>query len=632
MFTPDDDDEAARHQTFTRRAMLLGGGQLFCFGLVGARLYQIQVMDEGRYVPLAEGNRIGVHLRAPERGHILDRFGEVLASNQEGFRATLIPSRAGDLRQTLAMFARIVPLTADEQERIVQRAQRKSRSQPLVLAGDLSFEQVAELSVLAPRLPGIATEPAPKRTYFHGDSVGHVIGYVGGVERLALDDDPVLRLPGTRIGKSGIELGMEEELRGVAGSERLEVDARGRIVRSLGETAPRPGRNVVLTLDVGLQARVMARLGRERRGAVVAMDVNSGEVIALASVPAFDPRELFAGAGADAWKARLNDPDKPLLNRAISGLYPPGSTFKMVTALAALEAGVVTLKEKVECAGSFEFAGQSFRCWNRRGHNRVDLHRALKESCDVYFYELARRVGIGALSRMARRLGFGEVFESGIALQKAGVVPDPDWKRGALDRGWLGGETVITGIGQGFVTATPLQLAVMTARLATGRKIRPTLIRHDAGARPVARGDAFQVLDIAPEWLDAVRTGMVAAVNEDGGTASNAQLDGSSIVVAGKTGTSQVSRASSERGQGELPWDLRDHALFVGYAPATRPRYAAVAVVEHGGSGGAVAAPMVRDVLGMLIVEDPAAKPAYRQPDAERRADAAGRSAPEGSD
>lgn len=614
MFSADDGDDPQLRQTFTRRVALLGLGQLACFGAVALRLYQIQVMDEGRYAPLAEGNRIGIHLRAPERGRILDRFGEVLASNQEGFRATLIPSRAGDLRQTLATFARIVPLTADEQDRIVQRAQRKSRSAALVLASDLSFEQVAELSVMAPRLPGVETEFAPRRTYFYGDSVGHVIGYVGGVERLALDDDPVLRLPGTRIGKSGVELGMEEELRGVAGTTRLEVDARGRIVRALDETLPRPGRNVVLTIDTGIQARVMSRLGRERRGAVVAMDATSGDVIALASIPAFDPSELVRGVQADVWRARTADPDKPLLNRAIGGLYPPGSTFEMVTALAALETGVVSPTEKIECEGSFEFAAQNFRCWNRRGHNRVDLHRALRESCDVYFYELARRVGIGALSRMAKRLGLGEIYDCGIALQKAGVVPDPDWKRGELSRGWLGGETILTGIGQGFVTTTPLQLAVMTARLATGRKILPTLIRYDGGGRPVPDGDAFQSLDIAPQWLDAVRKGMIAAVNEDGGTGANAQLDNSSIVVAGKTGTSQVSRASSERGQGELPWEMRDHALFVGYAPASQPRYVATAVIEHGGSGGAVAAPVVRDVLEMLIAEDPIGKPAYRQP------------------
>lgn len=617
---PFDDDGGAR-AGFARRALLLGALQVVGFGAVGARLYQLQVMDESRYAPLAEDNRIGTHVLAPERGRILDRFGDVLADNDEGFRATLIPGRTSDVRQTLALFARIVPMTADEQERLLARARRHSRGVPVVLAGDLSFEQVAEINLLAPRLHGVKTERAPKRRYYRGTQVGHIVGYVGSVERFALDDDPVLRLPGARIGKSGVELGMEETLRGVAGAERLEVDARGRIVRLLEQTAPRPGRDVVLTIDTSLQARVMARLARERRAAAVVLDARNGEVLALASVPAFDPDGLVRGVQADAWRLLANDPEKPLFNRAIGGLYPPGSTFKMVTALAALDAGAVTLKQKHHCDGGFDLAGQHFRCWNRNGHGRVDLHQALRGSCDVYFYELARTLGIDALSRMARRLGFGQTYDCGIALQKQGVVPDADWKRGELNRGWLGGETVLAGIGQGFVTATPLQLAVMTARIATGRLILPTLIRYEDGGRPLPDAEAFQPLDIAPQWLAAVRAGMVAAVNEDGGTGANAQLADAAIVVAGKTGTSQVSSASGDRSQAELPWDLRDHALFVGYAPATQPRFAVAAVVEHGGGGGATAAPLVRDVLSMLFDPDAVPRALYRPPADDRRAD-----------
>ena len=611
---------AATGRRFTRRLLLIGGAQAAGFGVIVGRLYQLQVMEEGRYAPLADDNRIAIQGLAAERGRILDRFGEVLAANGNGFRATLVPGRiAGrgdELRRTLLLFARIVPTTAAEQERIVERARRSSRHAPLVIASDLSFEQVAELGLLAPRLAGIGTERTFERRYHHGAALGHVVGHVGAVERLALDDEVHMRLAGTRVGKTGIELGLEDELRGVPGTRRLEVDARGAIVRVLGEVPPRKGRDVVLTIDQRLQAQVVERLGKVRRGAVVAMDAASGEVLAMASAPGFDPGGT-TGAGtaaAESWQRQLADPDKPMLDRAAGGLYPPGSTFKMVTALAALEAGIVTPRQRFQCDGGFDLAGQHFRCWSRGGHGGVDLGRALKVSCDVYFYELASRLGIGALSRMARQLGLGEVYDCGLPQHKAGVVPDPDWKRGEVGRGWLGGDTVLAGIGQGFVTATPLQLAVMTARIATGRRIVPTVVLHEPGARPSTDADDFQPLDVAPQWLEAVRHGMAAAVNDDGGTGGNAALGSvaAGVTMAGKTGTAQVSRASGERPQAELPWELRDHALFVGFAPAAAPKFVVSAVVEHGGGGGTVAAPLAREVMELLLEADPMARPAVK--------------------
>ncbi len=611
----DEDVDNIMQARFSRRLLLLGLGQLACFGAVGARLYQLQVMDESRYAPLAEDNRLAVHILSPERGRILDRFGLPLATNDEGFRAILIPGRGGNLRRTLAVFSRVVAMTGAEQDRLVMRARQHGAASPLVLAPALSFEQVAQLGILAPRLPGIQTERAPQRRYHHGYAVGHVVGHVGGVERLALDDPQLLRQPGMRIGKAGIEHGMEDELRGVAGTRQLEVDARGHIVRLMDETAPSPGRDVVLTIDTALQTRVMTRLSRERCGAVVAMDATTGEVLTLASVPSFDPGDLVRGGVADALQRHVQDPDKPLLNRAIGGLYPPGSTFKMVTALAALEAGIVTPKDRVACDGSFHLADQQFRCWSRNGHGAVDLERALKVSCDVYFYELASKLGIGPLSRMARRLGLGEIYDCGIALHTSGVVPDPDWKRRELGRGWLGGETVLAGIGQGYVTATPLQLAVMTARIATGLKILPTLIRYENGRRPLTDADAFAPLDLSASALDAVRRGMLASINQDGGTGQRAAIDSRTAEMAGKTGTSQVSRASGDKPQAELAWELRDHALFVGYAPADAPRYVVSVVVEHGGGGGAVAAPLARDVMEILLAEDPVGRPVFRLQD-----------------
>lgn len=598
----DGDGDRDAGSGFSRRVLLLGAGKLAAFSAIAAELYRLQVVDGSRYALIAEDNRIGQHVLAPVRGRILDAAGAVLADNVETFRAVLIRGRSGgDIRHTLALVSRIVPLTADEQDRLVARSRRQSHFAPLVIAENLSFEQVAELSLLAPRLPGVSTEIAHRRRYHHGEAVGHVVGYVGGIERLALDDEPVLRLPGIRVGKAGVELGLEEELRGVAGAERLEVDARGRVLRTLDRTEPLHGRDAALTIDARLQAVVLKRLRQERRAAIVTLEIATGAILALASVPAYDPADAVATGTADAWRRRIADAEKPLFNRATGGLYPPGSTFKIVTALAALETGVIAPGEAIRCDGGIDYGGQHFRCWRRGGHGRVDLNRAICESCDVFFYEAARRSGIDAIARTARRLGLGATYPAGLAQQKPGIVPDAAWKRGATGRGWLGGETLLAGIGQGYVTATPLQLAVMTARLAGGRAVLPTIAAEDAEARRRAENAGFEPLGIDPRWLAVVREGLEAAVNDAGGTGANAAPEDRGIRVAGKTGTSQVSRTSSERGSSVLPWELRDHALFVGYAPVEAPRYAIAAVVEHGGGGGAAAAPLFRDVLSALL-------------------------------
>lgn len=593
---PDDSDQRAR---FTRRALLLGAGQLGLLGVIGGRLWHLQVEEHGRYALLADENRVSVQALAPERGRIFDRFGVVLADNLESYRAVLTPSEAGDVRAAIDRFARIVPIAAEDRDRIAHRATRQSSNAPIVIAADLTFEQIAAIGVQAPHLPGITTEPAPRRVYRHGRTVGHVIGYTGAAERHAMDDDPILRLPGMRVGKSGIERGQDDILRGNAGLIQTEVDSRGRAVRQLERKEPQPGRDVILTIDTDLQDQVLRKLAGHRRAACVVMDVDSGEIPVMASVPTFDPNDVAHGGTMRAWERLQTQRDDPMNNRATRGLYPPGSTFKMITGLAGLDAGVLTLKERIECSGAFEYFGQTFRCWKRSGHGACDFHRAMRESCDCYFYEVARRLGIEALGAMARKLGFGQIFDCGIANQKRGLVPNPAWKRTRFNKPWLGGETILVGIGQGYLLATPLQLAVMTSRLATGLAVSPTLIRrHDAPtpAPPPIPGQ--------PEWHTAIRRSMVAVVHEDGGTGSKARLDDGSV-IAGKTGTSQVSRFSSETSQLDLRWELRDHALFVCYAPAAKPRYAVATIVEHGGGGGAVAAPLTKEILELVLARDP---------------------------
>ncbi len=609
MFVQDESDEV-QHGKFSRRTVLLGAAQVLGLGAATARLYQLQVLDQSSYAKLSEQNRNTVQMLAPLRGQIVDRFGTVLAANTDQFQAVLVRSLAPDMGGVLRDLSMLIPLSRQTQDRIIRRALRQSPNLPVMITRDLNWEQFAQINLRAPRLPGIQTRKAGRRQYFHGDAVGLVVGYVGAVQRFALDDDPLLRLPGMSVGKSGVERAMEKRLRGVGGRKRLEVDAHGRIIREQDKTQPEAGRDVVLTIDTQLQRRVMQRLASEKRAAAVVIDVVTGEVVVMASVPSFDPQQIAKGITSPQWRKLRRRRGDPFINRAIAGQYPPGSTFKLVTALAALEAGLVKLDEKVQCPGHYTLAGHKFRCWRRAGHGAVDLHRALRESCDVYFYDMANRLGIRAIGAMAKRLGFAQSYDMGIAAQARGLIPDPEWKFGRFNKSWYGGETILAGIGQGYVLATPLQMAVMVARVASGRRVQPTLLRPEQGTS-VAE---FQPLDIAPKWLQAVRGGLIGAVNEPGGTGRRARLPLGEALIAGKTGTSQVSRRSSRRSGARLAWKYRDHALFVGYFPADAPRYAVSVVVEHGGGGGSVAAPLMRDITGFLLEADPAARPAILAP------------------
>jgi penicillin-binding protein 2 len=610
------DDESRIRNRFTRRALLVGGTQTALLGLIGHRLYDLQINSAERYALLADENRINVQGIAPIRGNIHDRFGLLLAESRENLEVTIIPDLARDVPQVLDRLAGIIKLDAEERARVVAATKRQSKLAPILVRAGLTWEEFARVNVLAPQLPGVFAQVGMKRVYYRGSDVGHVVGLVSLPDKDDLNVDPALRLPNLKIGKSGVELGMEAALRGEPGEIRREIDAHGRIVRDLNERPSVNGRNLMLTIDTELQASVLKRMAAEDHSAVVALDARSGDILSLASTPVYDTAAVAEGISAEDWKRIVETPGNPLVSKAIRGQYPPGSTFKMVTALAALDAGLVTTKTRITCRGEIEIAGQRFGCWKRGGHGGVRLNDALRLSCDVYFYELAKLCGIERIADMARRLGFGQIHQCGIGGQKPGLIPDTEWKRSALNRRWFLGETLHAAIGQGYVLATPLQLAVMTARLATGKTVTPRLIRQTLAG---ATGDVVPDLGISTVALDAVRAGLRAAVNE-GGTGSAAHLGIKGVVMAGKTGTAQVTKLSRGRSSASLERRLRDHSLFVGYAPYEAPRYAVAAIVEHGGGGSAAAAPLVRDVMRMLIERDPAAMPAYPEivPSAER--------------
>ncbi|MDX1483914.1 MAG: penicillin-binding protein 2 [Alphaproteobacteria bacterium] len=595
-----------RYRILTRRAVLLAGGKLALLTTLAARMYYLQVIEGDRYRTLAEDNRINLRLLAPPRGVILDRYGVEIASNRQNYQLVVVPERSPDVDQTLARVARVIALDDHDRKRVRQEIRRKRGFVPVTVRDDLDWREVAKIEVNTPDLPGVLIEVGQTRLYPFGAAAAHVVGYVGAVSERELTGDPLLELPSARIGKNGIEKVFDKRLRGRGGRAEVEVNATGRVIRELSRKEGRPGDRIRLTLDMGLQEFAHERIGEES-AAVTVMDVNNGEVLALASAPAFDPNAFNMGVSRDYWRELTGNDRAPLTNKTIAGQYAPGSTFKMMVALAALEAGLVGPDHRVFCRGWTQLGNARFHCWKKHGHGWLDMVGGLQQSCDVYFYDLARRVGVNRIAAMAEKFGLGAPVGLGLPGEKPGLVPTREWKLAVMGEKWQGGETLVAGIGQGFVLATPLQLAVMTARIANGGSlVKPRLIAAPA-AVPGPDGPAPPApppgLGVSSDALDVVRRGMYAVSNTPRGTAWRARIREEKWRIAGKTGTSQVRRITlGERERGVVknekrPWKERDHALFVGYAPAHDPRYAVSVVVEHGGGGSKAAAPIARDVM-----------------------------------
>lgn len=598
-----------RYRTFSRRAVLLAGGNLALLSTLLGRMYYLQVVERDRYRVLAEDNRINMRLLAPSRGAILDRYGIEIANNRQNYQLILVPERSPDIERTLARIGAVIELDEADRERVKGETRRKRPFLPVTVREDLDWRDVARIEVNAPDLPGVLIEVGQTRRYPFGEAAAHLIGYVGAVSVRELTGEPLLELPSFKVGKNGIEKVFDEELRGRAGRSEVEVNAAGRVIRELSRKEGKQGSAVRLTLDIGLQEFAHRRIGAES-AAVTVMDVENGDILALASAPAFDPSAFNLGISRDYWRELTADERAPLTNKAITGQYAPGSAFKMVVALAALEAGLAGPDHEVYCRGYVQLGKARFHCWKRHGHGRLDMVGAIQQSCDVYFYDLARRVGVDRIAAMARRFGLGRPTGISLPGEKPGLIPTRDWKLAVLGKRWQGGETLVTGIGQGFVLATPLQLALMTARIANGGKaVTPRIVLPGASGTG-EEAPPPKALGVSEAALDVVREGMYAVSNTPRGTAYRSRITEGGWRLAGKTGTSQVRRITlSERRRGilkneERPWRERDHALFVAYAPADAPRYAISVVVEHGGGGAKAAAPIARDVLTEALRRD----------------------------
>lgn len=639
-------------RSFTRRALFLGGAKLVLLGVLGVRMHYLQVVEADRYRTLSENNQFNLELLPPVRGRILDRTGLAIAENEDNFRIEIVAEQTPDLTATLQALRSVVTIEDRDVRRVLKEARRKRGFVPITVVENLRREDIARVAVNAPYLPGVRIEVGRSRTYPFASDAVHVTGYVAAVSDSELTGDPILELPDFRIGKSGIERIYDKQMRGTAGRRQVEVNALGRIIRKLPGEEGEPGADIQLTIDLSLQRfatrrlaqgvarevslddpaliKAMARMEPYERddlhrqgfaylnkksrivpgesGGVVLMDVHGGEVLALASTPGYDPNGFNKGLSARDWEELLSNPRSPLANKAVGGQYPPGSTFKMVVCLAALESGLVEAHQREFCPGYLELGNARFHCWNRHGHGHVNMAQGVEQSCDVYFYELAKRVGIDRIQQMARRFGFGS--ETGIELpgERRGLMPSREWKLATRGERWQKGESLITAIGQGFVLATPLQLATMTARMVNGGlAVNPHLVRRD----PAIEQAPLASLNIKPDNLEIVMDAMSSVVNGVRGTARGVRVDQSGLRIAGKTGTAQVRRITrAERLKGvtknkDLPWRERDHALFVGYAPVSAPRFAVAVVVEHGSSASKMAAPIARDLLQEALRLDP---------------------------
>lgn len=600
--TGKDTQESARR--ISRRGLMLGALMGSVTSVLALRMRFMQIEQADQFKLLADENSIKIRLLPPARGLIVDRNGALVAGNEQNYRITITREDAGDVQDVLARLAKLIPLSPDEIAGTIAEVGKRSPTLPITVADRMTWENFSRVAVNAPALPGITTEVGLSRLYPLFGDFAHVLGYVGPVSDYDLskmtDPDPLLQIPRFQIGKLGVEAKLEEALRGSAGTRRVEVNVHGREMREIDREEGQPGATVMLTIDHRLQNFAQARLGEESAAAVV-IEVETGEIMAINSSPSFDPNLFVRGISSADYNALMEHDHRPLADKTVQGAYPPGSTFKMVTLLAALDAGVLAPDETVYCPGHLELGDRRFHCWKRAGHGYIDPIESLEQSCDVFYYDMAQRVGIERISAMARRLGIGVRHDLPMSAITEGLAPDKAWKLKKYGNDWLIGDTLNAAIGQGFVLASPLQLAVMTARIATGRAISPSLVRAVNG-EPVARPD-MPALGLNAEHLRMARQGMHAVTNSKRGTAYGSRVVDDAMRIAGKTGTSQVRNiTAAERARGvtsndDLPWNRRDHALFVAYAPVDAPRYAVSMVVEHGGGGSAAAAPIARDIL-----------------------------------
>lgn len=594
-------------KVFNRRALIVSGGELFLFSILAGRLYQLQILDSEKYKKLSEKNSVRIKFLPPPRGIITDRFDVEMAVNVNNYGIQMIPEEVTaqglSVEEILNRISELIPLTEKEKEKVLKNVKKKRAFFPVFVKNNLGWSEMAKIQVNNLDFSGVYVEEGKQRYYPFNEVASHVIGYVSDVteQELKNDPSPILQLPDFKTGKAGVEKLMDKELRGEVGETIQVVNATGRVIETLDDKKKKaiPGQRVNLTIDKRLQEYAYMRIKEESASAVI-MDIYTGEILMMISVPAYNPN-IFTDENMSAkeFEKLFSNPRHPFINKAIEGLYAPGSTFKPMTALAALADGKLTANTKINCTGHFDFGDGRYHCWNTAGHGLLNLEQSLLHSCDVFYYTLATKMSMDVIQDMAYKFGLGDYTGIELANERKGQVPGRDWKRNYKSEAWYTGDTITASIGQGFTLVTPLQLAVMTSRIANGGiAVKPRIIKNKNEGNIF-----FPSLNVDPRHLNLVKKGMFAVVNHPRGTGRTAYIEYKGVHMAGKTGTTQVKRISREeraRGvirQEDLPWKYRNHALFVGYAPYKNPRFAVSVVVEHGMSGSGTAAPIARDLM-----------------------------------
>jgi len=601
--------DTERQRFFSRRAFILGVGKLAIFSTLASRLIYLQVIEQEKFKMLSDKNRISMRLLLSRRGEIMDRFGIPLAINRPDFRAFITAEQTEDISLTIKKLSKFIPISENEEKDILRGIKKNRAFIPILVKENLNWKDMSKIEINIPDLPGVSIEEGEMRAYPLGSSTAHVIGYTGKVNGHESDNDPLMSIAGFRVGKTGIEKQYDKDLRGVAGRVESEVNVVGREIRELERSDSMAGKRLSLTLDSDLQILCQGYISHKKSSSAVVMDAHSGDIYALCSHPSFDPNLFATGMPADLWEELLSNPAKPLTDKVIAGQYPPASTFKMVTALAGLEAGEISQNTKFNCPGYYMLGNDKFHCWKHSGHGNINVIGAIRESCDVFFYELGKRVGIEKISTMAKLMGMGDRLGLDLPGEMPGLIPNHEWKRNRYNRKWQQGETIIAAIGQGFVLATPLQMATMTARMVNGGKAVTPHLLNSINDVPIP-SNIFPDIGINKKHLRIIRKAMYEVVNDSRGTAYHSKIENPKYSMGGKTGTAQVRRITkAQRRAGiknkDLPWKFRHHALFVGYAPVNNPKYVTAVVVEHGVGGSSTAAPIAKKIMEAVQKRDP---------------------------
>ena len=599
-------DTVKKVNLINRRLFIITAAKVLVFIGLSTRLYSLQVKDKKKYLTLSDKNRIRESKLPPVRGNFLDFFGNTIAGNNEVYQLHLIPEQVEDFRYVSLRLKQILNLSEREFQKLLKKKNEVKPWDTIVVSDNLNWEQFSRVNNYLYELTGVKSVLSISRIYPYNEDFTHVLGYVSQANEKDIAENDEIKerfVPGLRVGKTGLEKAFEKELLGVNDIQRFEVNAYGKKINQIELQKGTKGKDIKLTIDKEVQ-NYCTELLRDKAGSISVMDIYTGEIIAMQSSPSFDPNLFLFGINQDDWQLIRNNPLKPLVNKTISGKYSPGSTIKPIVALSALENGIVDTKFTVKCNGKTEMYGQTYHCWKKKGHGFVDLNNAMKQSCDTYFYEIARRLGVDRLSETAYKFGLGErVFDNLFFNEKKGLVPNTEWKKNALGRGWLLGETIITGIGQGYIQTTPIQLCLMTAQIANGGyKIYPKITTDQNNNE----FDKFEPLFKNQRNIKIVQRSIYSSTNEVMGTSYSSRINDPKYRFAGKTGTAQVKRITEEERElelktSEIPYEQRDHALYVAFGPYENPRYAMSIVIEHGGSGSSTAAPIAKKLFKLVI-------------------------------